>query len=234
MARSTFDGPILSGDNRFGPLRDIGYTDLVQDTDVDFTNTTSGTPFYSGGSGQFVWGNAIPNVPGQLYTPSSVYSNAGPTAVAPTADSTGATGNLFRGVVMYLPIGSSINDIFVDCGVVPTVSGGTIGTITVKVGNQFNGSQYASVTAVSAVGRQALATFTDAQFVAQAATTSDIQNPTVGAQPSFFSQVVFTVTVPYTVSASALTAGKFYFTVRYTQADGNIGTLTTYPYGNFD
>jgi len=25
-----------------------------------------------------------------------------------------------------------------------------------------------------------------------------------------------------------------YLTVRYTQPDGNIGTTTTYPYGNFD
>ena len=114
------------------------------------------------------------------------------------------------------------------------MSGGTIGTITVKVGNAFNTTTYASVTAVSAVGRQSLATFTDAQFTAQASTTSDIQNPAFGATPNFFSQLVFTVTVPYTVSASTLSAGKFYFTVRYTQADGNIGNLTTYPYGNFD
>jgi hypothetical protein len=29
-------------------------------------------------------------------------------------------------------------------------------------------------------------------------------------------------------------SGRFYFTCRYTQLDGNIGNTTTYPYGNFD
>ena len=234
MARSTFEGPILSGDNRFGPLRDVGSVEVVQSTDVNFTNTTSGSAGYAGSSGQFVWGNGIPNVPGTVYTPSSSFSAAGPTVATITADSTGSSGNLFRGVVMYLPAGCAINDIFVDCGVVPTVSGGTIGTIAVKVGNAFNTTTYAGITSVTAVGRQSLDTFTDAQLIVQNATTSDIQNPNIGAQPTFFSQVVFTVVVPYTVSASALTAGKFYFTVRYLQPDGNIGTLTTYPYGNFD
>jgi len=28
--------------------------------------------------------------------------------------------------------------------------------------------------------------------------------------------------------------GKLNFTLQYTQPDNNIGTLTTYPYGNFD
>jgi len=32
----------------------------------------------------------------------------------------------------------------------------------------------------------------------------------------------------------APTTGTLYLTVRYTQVDGNIGTTTTYPYGNFD
>jgi len=31
MARSTFSGPVISGDQRFGPLRNIGYTVLEQD-----------------------------------------------------------------------------------------------------------------------------------------------------------------------------------------------------------
>jgi hypothetical protein len=34
-------------------------------------------------------------------------------------------------------------------------------------------------------------------------------------------------------SLTAITAGTFYFTIRYSQADGSIGTATTYPYGNF-
>jgi len=235
MARTVFDGPILCGLNRFGPTRDVGYADLVQQCDVNFTNTVYGTPGYAGASGQAAWGNAIPNVNGTLYVPQAgAFSNLGSVAIAPTSDSTGAAGTLYRTSVVYLPAGASINDIFVDCGVVPTVSGGTIGTISVNVGNQFNGSQYASVTAVSAVGRQTLAAFTDTQYIAQSSTTQDFQNPVVGQQPTWFSQVVFTIVVPYTVSASALTAGKFYLTVRYTQADGNIGSITVYPNGNFD
>ena len=234
MGRSTFDGPIISGDNRFGPLRDIGYTDLVQATDINFAVTTLGSAGYSGGSGQFVWGNSIPNLNGQLYTPSSTFSTNGPTTTTPTADPTGTSGTIYRGVVMYLPAGCSINDLFIDCGVVPTLSAGTIGNVSVKVGNAFNTSTYASTGTISAVGRQSLSTFTDAQFVAQASTSSDIQNPQVGTQPSFFSQVVFTVLIPFTVATGVISAGKFYFTLRYTQPDNNIGTLTTYPYGNFD
>lgn len=234
MARSTFDGPVVAGLNRFGPYRDIGYTDLVQATDVNFTVTTPGTYPYGGGSGVFVWGNGVPNTPGTLFAPQSgSFSSSGPTIVTPTADPTTATGTIYRGCVMYIPAGASINDIFVDCGVVPTVSGGTIGTINVNVGNQFNGSQYASTGAITAVGRQALSTFTNAQYQAQASTTLDFQNPVVGQQPTWFSQIVFTVVIPYTVSASTLTAGTFYFTVRYTQLDGNIGSVTAYPYGNF-
>ena len=38
MARSTFDGPILSGDSRFGPIRTVGYTDLAQDFALNFAN----------------------------------------------------------------------------------------------------------------------------------------------------------------------------------------------------
>ena len=36
MARATFEGPILAGDSRFGPLRNVGYADMVQETDIDF------------------------------------------------------------------------------------------------------------------------------------------------------------------------------------------------------
>jgi hypothetical protein len=234
MARSTFEGPILSGDNRFGNLRDVGYTDLVQTCDIDFSNSTLGTAGYSGGSGQFVWGNAIPNLNGQLYTPSSTYSSSGPTTTTPTADPTGTSGTIYRGAVMYLPTGCSINDLFIDCGLVPTLSTGTIGNVSVKVGNAFNTSTYAATGTISAVGRQTLSTFTDAQFVAQASTSSDIQNPNLGSNPTFLSQVVFTVLIPFTVATGVLATGKFYFTLRYTQPDNNIGTLTTYPYGNFD
>ena len=115
MARTTFEGPIISGDNRFGALRDIGYTVLEQDCYIDLSNTTVGTAGYSGGSGQFVWGNNIPNLNGTVYTPSSTYSPNGPTVVTPTADVTGSgAGQIYRGAVMYLPINSQIIDITVD------------------------------------------------------------------------------------------------------------------------
>ena len=85
MARSTFSGPILSGSNRFGPIRDVGYTDLAQNIDMNFANTGgNGTAGYAGGSGQFVNGNLIPNVNAVVYTnSSSVYP---PTAATITAD----------------------------------------------------------------------------------------------------------------------------------------------------
>ena len=47
------------------------------------------------------------------------------------------------------------------------------------------------------------------------------------------SQVVFTIALVGT-TMTTVSAGTFYFTLRYTQLDGSIGTTTTYPYGNFD
>ena len=111
MARSTFEGPVLSGDNRFGPLRDVGYAVLEQDCYIDLSNTTVGTSGYSGGSGQFVWGNNIPNLTGVVYTPSSTYTTTGPTVQTIPAD---ASTQVYRGAVMYLPINSQILDIIVD------------------------------------------------------------------------------------------------------------------------
>ena len=67
MARATFEGPVLSGDTRFGPLRNVGYTELVQDTYIDLSVTTQGTNGYAGTSGQYAFGNGIPNTAGQLY-----------------------------------------------------------------------------------------------------------------------------------------------------------------------
>lgn len=236
MARSTFEGPILSGDNRFGPTRDVGYTDLVQYCDINFANTGgSGTAGYPGSSGQFVMGNLVPNVPATLYTPqAAAYSNAGPTVLTPTADT---TTNIYRGCIVYLPANAGINDILVDCGVVPTLSSGSLTSTTVYVSNSITAAAgtptYAGTAAISAVGRQALSTFTDTQFINQSATSSDFQNPVLGQQPTWFSQVVFTVALVGT-SMTTLATGKFYFTIRYTQLDGNIGTITTYPNGNLD
>ena len=41
MGRSTFEGPILAGDNRFGPLRNVGYPELYQYANLTLTNTTN-------------------------------------------------------------------------------------------------------------------------------------------------------------------------------------------------
>ena len=141
MARSTFSGPILSGSNRFGPIRDVGYTDLTQNIDMNFANTGgNGTAGYAGGSGQFVNGNLIPNVNAVVYTnSSSVYP---PTAATITAD---AATTVYRGAVFYLPTGSQINDFLVDIGTGIT-GGSTITAGVVNIGNQFNGTQYGSVT----------------------------------------------------------------------------------------
>jgi len=124
MARSTFEGPILSGDNRFGPQRDVGYTDLVQTAFLDFSVTSANTSNYGGASGVFVASNNIPNSKATIWTPQAgSYSATGPTAAsAPTAD---ATTLVYRGVSFLIPQGSNINDIFIDVGTIPKDTAGT-------------------------------------------------------------------------------------------------------------
>jgi len=238
MARSTFEGPVLSGDNRFGPLRDVGYTVLEQDCYIDLSNTTVGTAGYSGGSGQFVWGNNIPNLTGVVYTPSSTYSATGPTVQTLPAD---ATTQVYRGVVMYLPTSSQIIAVDVDyISAITGESGATLSNVSVFVSNNYTAGggtpTYATAalgtTTVGTAGRQTI-TYTGTNLANLLATTSDIQNPSLGANPSFLSQVVFTLSITGT-SVAAPTGGKFNFIVRYAQNDNNIGTLTQYPYGNLD
>jgi hypothetical protein len=237
MARSTFAGPILSGDARFGIIRDVGYTDLVQNCSIVLTNTTVATAGYSGGSGQFVQGNQIPNINGTVYTVSS--STYPPTAATITADAgSGGTGTLYRGIVMYVPINSSINDFLIDTNVAITATGGTIGTVSVQIGNAFNNTQYGSVTTANAATGRNTITQTGAQLLSTNATTADFTNPNGIVEPAQFSQVVFTFTIPYTggtgTTLPTITAGTFTVAMRYTQYDANIGNSTTYPYGNFD
>jgi hypothetical protein len=239
MGRSTFEGPVISGDNRFGPLRDIGYTVLEQDAYIDFAVTTgNGTANYAGGSGQFVGSNNIPNQNAQLYTPSSTFSTSGPTTTTPTADS---GTNVYRGVIMYLPIQSQILDFIVD---MPTAMSGITATptgVNLYISNAFTAAggtpTYASValgtTTTGTAGRQTV-TYSATQLNNLLSTTSDIQNPQVGTQPSFFSQLVFTISIAAASGLTAPTAGQFNFIVRYAQNDPNIGNSTTYPYGNFD
>ena len=239
MARSTFEGPVLSGDVRFGALRNVGYTLLAQDTNIVLTNTTNNTASYGGSSGQFVNGNGIPNSAATVYTPSSTYP---PTAATITADTVSTTtGTLYRGVVMYLPYGSSIAQILVDTNVAITIDNGTVGTVTGKIGNNFNTTTYGSITTMNAAtGRNTVAQ-TGAQLLSCNSTTGDVTySPSQGSGPNsnILSQVVLTITIPYTGGTSgtlsAITAGTFNITVAYTQLDGNIGNATTYPYGNFD
>ena len=238
MGRSTFEGPVLAGDNRFGPLRNVGSIELVQGADLNFANVSgSGTVGYPGASGQFVQSNNIPNVPGTVYSPSAtVYP---PVVVTPTADAATLT---YRGVVFYLPYGSNINDILVDVGTTIGVTSGALTGAVVNLGNQFNGTQYgvATLTVTSnlvVVGRTAV-TLTGANINAMQNTTGDITNPPANGQgsgpySSLVSQVVATLALTGT-GTPAPNTGTLYVTIRYTQLDGSIGSATAYPYGNFD
>ena len=237
MARSTFAGPILAGNARFGPVRDVGYTDLVQEASIVLTNTTAATAGYSGGSGQFVNGNLIPNVNGTVYTRSTTAFP--PTAATITADAgSGGTGTLYRGIVFYVPVGSNINDFLIDTNVAITATGGTIGTVSVQIGNAFNDTTYGSITSANASAARNTIVQTGAQLLATNSTTVDFTNPNGVVEPATFSQVVVTFTIPYTggtgTTLPTITAGTFTAAMRYTQVDANIGNSTTYPYGNFD
>lgn len=233
MGRSTFEGPILSGDTRFGDFRNVGSAYLVQATSTNLATTTANTAGYSGSSGVFVDSNLIPNGPAVVYTPSAtVYPS-----VVQTIPADNAT-NVYRGWVAYLPTGSRIVEIFVDCQAVVAVAGGTaaLTSATVYVSNNYTAAggtpTYAATGAISAVGRQALATFTATQLTNQQSTSTDVLTP--GAAPNV-SQVVFTLAiVGTTLDTRTSLTGNFVYTVIYTQADGSVGSTTAYPYGNFD
>jgi len=239
MARSTFDGPILSGDNRFGPQRDVGYTLLSQAITLDFSVTTAGATNYGGASGQFVASISnsanSANENATIYVPQSGVISASPTISAPTAD---ATGTNYRGAVFYLPVNSVIQDIFVDNIVQPTDGTNAVTGIQPYISNNFATSAgvYATSGAItgSTVGRTSV-TFTATQYNNCLATLSDVQNtnyPNI-TDPAFFTQLV--VTLKLTVaSLTSVNAGKLNITVQYTQLDPNVGNVTTYPYGNFD
>lgn len=222
MARSTFEGPILSGDNRFGPLRNVGYTLLSQSAQLTLTNTTANTAAYGGSSGVFVASNGIPNSPAVVYTPGTT------TAATITADSATA---LFRGVVFYLPVGSSIENVFIDTVVVPTNAGGAI-TVTPYISNTFatSAGTIATAAAISAVGRTT-ATYTAAQAPVAYSTSSDV--PGVNGNPAL-SQVVVTIAMTAGSGLTTISAGQLIVTLQYTQNDPNIGSTTAYPYGNLD
>jgi hypothetical protein len=222
MARSTFEGPILSGDNRFGPQRNVGYAILSQSARLTLTNTSANTANYGGASGQFVASNGIVNSNGTVFTPGTN------TAASITADSATA---LFRGVIFYLPVGCSIENIFIDTIVVPTNAGAAI-TVTPYISNTFatSAGTIATAAAISAVGRTT-ATYTAAQAPVAYSTSNDV--PGVNGNPNL-SQVVVTIAMTAGGSLTTIDAGQLIVTLQYTQNDPNIGTTTTYPFGNFD
>jgi len=234
MARSTFEGPILAGDSRFGPLRDVGYARLSQDCYIDFAATGgNGTAGYAGASSQFVNGNTIPNVNANVYTAAggTTYPSV---VVTPTADTTTA---IYRGVVFYLPVGAQIESIVVDYITAITMGGSpTYSAVNIFASNGFVTSSptYATIalgtTTTGTAGRQTT-TYTGANLANLLSTTADIATGT--SSPSQMSQVVFTLAIAGT-GLSAPTAGKFNIACNYMQNDPNIGSTTAYPYGNFD
>ena len=235
MARTVLEGPILSGDNRFGPQRDVGQTTLVQTAFLNFANTTPGQAGYSGGSGVFVSSNNIPNNVGTIWTAQAgAYSTNGPTvAAAPTADT---AGTIYRGAVFLLPQGSSLLNIDFDVTALPSNATTTATAIQPYVSNAFATSTgvYAAVGTVTP-GTVATGTFiSSATMLSNAESTlQDVQNIQPGQQPTWFSQVVVTLKITNT-GLVAPTSGQINVTLKYAQQDMNIGNATTYPYGNFD
>jgi hypothetical protein len=238
MGRSTFEGPVLAGDSRFGPLRNVGYQRLTQDAYIDFAATGgNGTAGYAGGSTQFVNANTIPNVNATVYTAAGGATYP-PVAVTPTADTTSA---IYRGVVMYVPTGVTIEAITIDYLTALTVTSGTTATFTgvnwyVSNGFVTSAPTYATValgtTTVGTVGRQTT-TYSATNLTNMLATTADIATGT--SSPATMSQIVFTLAIVGGAGTyTGLTAGKFNIHIGYSQNDGNIGTTTAYPYGNFD
>jgi len=229
MARSTFEGPILSGTQRFGNFRNVGYASLVQSATLNIANTTANTAGFGGSSGIFVDSNNIPNGVTTVYTPSTSTTY---TATSIPADSA----TVYRGFVAYLPAGSRINDILVDIGVITTFTSGSLTSVQILVSNDYTAAAgtatYAQTAVLTspAVGRQSFAAFSATQLANQQSTSTDIIQ--INGEPNL-SQVVFTV-ASINGTNVAITGGTYYFTIRYTQPDGNIGTTTTYPYGNFD
>ena len=233
MGRSTFDGPILSGDNRFGPQRDVGPVLLAQQAFLDFAVTSAGQANYGGGSGVFVTSDNIPNQAATIWNPQSgAYSTNGPTvATAPTAD---ASGTIYRGVSFLVPQGSNITDVIVDVGLLPTDGTVTANSIQPYVSNKFATATgvYATMAAITSATR-GTATFVGTQLDYAYGTLQDVQNIQPGQQPTWFSQIVVTLKITNT-SLTTPTSGQIAITLKYAQQDMNIGNATTYPYGNFD
>ena len=228
MGRSTFEGPILSGDIRFGPFRNVGFETATQQGYLNLTNTVANTVGYAGGSGQFVVSNNIPNGVATVYVPSAT----NPVLTAQTIPADTAS-QIYRGWVCYIPTNSDIDTALIDVAVVPTVASGSISTIKMYVSNNYTVEAgtptYGSVASISATGRQSF-TYSAAGVTNSNSTSTDIVGIN-GTQA--VSQIVFTLSIAGS-TMTTLNAGQIYVALRYVQSDGNIGTATAYPYGNFD
>ena len=229
MGRATFEGPVIAGDNRFGPLRNVGYAELYQFAALNLTNVTPATAGYAGGSASFVNSNNIPNSIGAVYTPSAT---AFPSALATiTADN--GTDN-YRGWVCYVPAGSRIINLYAECIQVAIATSGTFSSANIYISNAFtaNGgtATYGSILSTASTGKLTI-TFTTTQLTNALATPIDILQPNGGPN---LSQIVFTLDLNGSSQSSTYTAGRYVFGLSYMQPDGNIGTATVYPFGNFD
>jgi len=227
MARSTFEGPVLSGDNRFGPQRNVGYMTLTQSAYLNLLNTTANTAGYAGASGVFVSSNNIPNGNQTVYVPSS----SNPVLVAQTIPADSGS-QYYRGWVCYVPTGCDIDQVLIDVAVLPTVASGTLSTIKAYVSNNYTvegGTATYATSTISGTGR-ATTSFSGTQVTNANATSTDLVGIN-GTQA--LSQVVVTLSLTGT-TMGAISAGQIYLSLRYIQPDGNIGTTTAYPYGNFD
>ena len=83
---------------------------------------------------------------------------------------------------------------------------------------------YASAGGVGSLGHMSMESF------ARAAGVKLLHVPYTGGGPAQLAVSSGEVKMVMTT----LNAGKIYFSIRYIQPDGNIGTATAYPYGNFD
>jgi len=229
MGRSVSDGPILVGENRFGPQRNIGYATLTQSCYLNLLNTTANTAGYAGASGVFVASNNIPNGNATIYVPSSTLplgQNTSQTIPADTAT------QIYRGNVFYIPTGSDIDQCIIDVAVLPTITSGTLSTIKCYLSNNYTvegGTATYATSTITATGRQTTA-FSGTQITNANSTSTDIVGIN-GTQA--VSQIVFTLSLTGT-TMTTISAGQIYVSLRYVQPDGNIGTTTVYPFGNFD
>jgi hypothetical protein len=229
MGRSTFEGPVIAGDNRFGPFRNTGYMAMNQFAGLNIATTTPNTANYGGSSQVFVKSNGIPNAAATVYTPSTSSTLVASSIPADTA-------TVYRGYVAYLPAGSRITSLVVDIGAITTFTSGSLTSIQVNISNDYVAAAgtctYAQTAVLTGptVGRQSFNTFTATQLANQQATSTDLVG--INGNQSL-SQIVFTV-ASINGTNVAITGGIYYFTIGYTQPDGNIGSTTTYPYGNFD